>query len=85
MTSALPQLHTDTTDLANEITRLAGHINAANFRFLRLIAEFDRVRHHFGLDDTHLLIHSMTGGLIDPDEPSPWDGDDADDDEEGVI
>ena len=27
--------------LANEITELAGHLNAANYRFLRLIAEFD--------------------------------------------
>ncbi|MET0660393.1 MAG: DUF222 domain-containing protein [Steroidobacteraceae bacterium] len=29
-------------DLRNEITRLAGHLNAANYRFLKLIAEFDR-------------------------------------------
>ena len=29
-------------DLANEITELAGHLNAANYRFLMLIAEFDR-------------------------------------------
>src|SRR5262245_38310795 len=29
-------------DLANEITELAGHLNAANYRFLTLIAEFDR-------------------------------------------
>lgn len=28
--------------LATEITELAGHLNAANYRFLRLIAEFDR-------------------------------------------
>src|SRR5512138_598744 len=28
--------------LKNEITRLAGHLNAANHRFLMLIAEFDR-------------------------------------------
>jgi hypothetical protein len=28
--------------LADEITRLAGHINAANYRFLKLVAEFDR-------------------------------------------
>src|SRR5262245_32973007 len=27
--------------LANEITELAGHLNAANYRFLKLIAEFD--------------------------------------------
>ena len=29
-------------DLRNEITELAGHLNAANCRFLKLIAEFDR-------------------------------------------
>jgi Domain of unknown function (DUF222) len=29
-------------DLKNEITRLTGHLNAANHRFLLLIAEFDR-------------------------------------------
>jgi hypothetical protein len=29
-------------NLKNEITRLAGHLNAANHRFLTLIAEFDR-------------------------------------------
>ena len=28
--------------LADEITTLAGQINAANYRFLKLIAEFDR-------------------------------------------
>ena len=28
----------DNADLANEITRLAGHINAANYRFLNLLA-----------------------------------------------
>ena len=28
--------------LADEITELAGHLNAANYRFLMLIAEFDR-------------------------------------------
>ncbi len=28
-------------DLGNEITLLAGQINAANYRFLKLIAEFD--------------------------------------------
>ena len=29
-------------NLKDEITRLAGHLNAANHRFLMLIAEFDR-------------------------------------------
>jgi hypothetical protein len=33
----------DTQKLADEITRLAGHINAANYRFLSLVAEFDRL------------------------------------------
>jgi hypothetical protein len=28
--------------LANEITTLAGQINAANYRFLKLVAEFDK-------------------------------------------
>lgn len=31
-----------TASLADQITRLAGHINAANYRFLKLVAEFDR-------------------------------------------
>jgi hypothetical protein len=29
-------------DLENQITELAGHLNAANYRWLTLIAEFDR-------------------------------------------
>jgi hypothetical protein len=29
-------------DLRNEITELAGHLNAGSYRFLKLIAEFDR-------------------------------------------
>jgi hypothetical protein len=29
-------------DLRNEITELAGHLNAGNYRFLKLVAEFDR-------------------------------------------
>jgi hypothetical protein len=29
-------------ELSNEITKLAGHLNAANYRFLKLVAEFDR-------------------------------------------
>lgn len=32
----------DNAQLADEITTLAGQINAANYRFLKLIAEFDR-------------------------------------------
>jgi hypothetical protein len=31
-----------TNDLENQITELAGHLNAANYRWLTLIAEFDR-------------------------------------------
>src|SRR4249920_1731973 len=33
-----------TPDLVSEITTLAGHLNAANARFLALIAELDRRR-----------------------------------------
>jgi len=29
-------------ELADQITELAGHLNAANYRWLRLIAEFER-------------------------------------------
>ncbi|MET0986844.1 MAG: DUF222 domain-containing protein [Steroidobacteraceae bacterium] len=29
-------------ELRDEITQLSGHLNAANYRFLRLIGEFDR-------------------------------------------
>lgn len=32
----------ETRAIGNEITKLAGHINAATYRFLTLIAEFDR-------------------------------------------
>jgi hypothetical protein len=32
----------ETRALAEQITELAGHINAATYRFLSLIAEFDR-------------------------------------------
>jgi hypothetical protein len=34
--------HDDNDHLADQITLLAGQINAANYRFLKLIAEFDR-------------------------------------------
>ena len=33
-----------TPDLAAQITTLAGHLNAANARFLALLGEFDRRR-----------------------------------------
>jgi len=44
MTAALPSeiFPSDDDSLADEITLLAGHINAATYRFLKLIAEFDR-------------------------------------------
>ncbi|MBT4521281.1 MAG: DUF222 domain-containing protein [Halieaceae bacterium] len=44
MTAALPAeiFPKDIDSLGNEITLLAGQINAANYRFLKLIAEFDR-------------------------------------------
>ncbi len=35
---------TSTEELENQITELAGHLNAANYRWLTLIAEFDRRR-----------------------------------------
>ncbi|MGH8177694.1 MAG: hypothetical protein ACREV5_15670, partial [Steroidobacter sp.] len=43
-------------NLANEITELAGHLNAGNHRFLVLIAEFDRCE---GWSDsaTHSCAH----------------------------
>jgi hypothetical protein len=34
--------HCSTEDLEDQITELAGHLNAANYRWLTLIAEFDR-------------------------------------------
>lgn len=36
------QREEENRQLADQITRLAGHINAANYRFLKLVAEFDR-------------------------------------------
>ena len=35
--------------LERELTLLAGHLNAANYRFLTLLAEFDRRAGHGGL------------------------------------
>ena len=43
-------------ELANEICPLAGHINAANHRFLALIAEFDR-RNGWSDSATHSCAH----------------------------
>ena len=39
---SLPRSERSVTDLAAEITELTGHLNAANHRWLMLIAEFDR-------------------------------------------
>ena len=41
-TSLVPRPSVSTADLAAQITELAGHLNAANRRWLALIAEFDR-------------------------------------------
>ncbi len=41
-TSSVPRPTVSTADLAAQITELAGHLNAANRRWLALIAEFDR-------------------------------------------
>ena len=41
-TSSAPRPTLSTADLAAQITELAGHLNAANRRWLALIAEFDR-------------------------------------------
>jgi hypothetical protein len=41
-TSSAPRSALSTAELAAQITELAGHLNAANRRWLGLIAEFDR-------------------------------------------
>jgi hypothetical protein len=43
-------------ELRDEITKLAGHLNAANYRFLQLIAEFDR-RNGWVDNDTQSCAH----------------------------
>src|SRR6267154_5169274 len=43
-------------ELAAQITELAGHLNAANFRWLSLIAEFDR-RHGWSDGATQSCAH----------------------------
>jgi Domain of unknown function (DUF222)/HNH endonuclease len=43
-------------ELASQITELAGHLNAANYRFLMLIAEFDR-REGWADNATHSCAH----------------------------
>src|SRR5688572_13265213 len=44
-------------DLAAQITELAGHLNAANYRFLMLIAEFDRRKGWAEDGVTHSCAH----------------------------
>jgi hypothetical protein len=44
-------------ELANEITRLAGHLNAGNYRFLKLIAEFDSGKGWAGDGATQSCAH----------------------------
>jgi hypothetical protein len=43
-------------ELKDEITKLAGHLNAANYRFLKLIAEFDR-REGWSDNETQSCAH----------------------------
>src|SRR5580693_2527952 len=43
-------------ELEAQITELAGHLNAANYRWLRLIAEFDR-RHGWSDGALHSCAH----------------------------
>src|SRR6202167_6370991 len=43
-------------ELEAQITELAGHLNAANYRWLRLIAEFDR-RHGWSDGSLHSCAH----------------------------
>jgi hypothetical protein len=40
--SSLDNIEESNDQLSDQITTLAGQINAANYRFLKLIAEFDR-------------------------------------------
>ena len=40
--STLPAASISLEELEAQITELAGHLNAANYRWLTLIAEFDR-------------------------------------------
>ncbi|HKZ74801.1 MAG TPA: DUF222 domain-containing protein [Steroidobacteraceae bacterium] len=41
-TVSFPEAHLSNRELEAQITELAGHLNAANYRLLSLIAEFDR-------------------------------------------
>ncbi len=46
-------------ELGNEITMLAGQINAATYRFLKLIAEFDR-RDAWSGEGIHSCAHWLS-------------------------
>jgi hypothetical protein len=45
------------SELGAEITKLAGHLNAANYRFLKLVAEFDRREGWGGDNATQSCAH----------------------------
>ena len=43
MTNPLPNFTPENTpNLADELTRMAGHLNAGSYRFLKMLGEFDR-------------------------------------------
>jgi hypothetical protein len=44
--------------------------------------EFERVRHLFSLDDTHVLVHSLLGGSIGAEEAAAPDAGEASDERE---
>jgi hypothetical protein len=52
----LAQRSHELAELADQITELVGHLNAANYRFLKLIAEFDR-RKGWVDNATHSCAH----------------------------
>jgi hypothetical protein len=46
---AAPTLTAQIDALERELTNLAGHLNAGNYRFLKLLAEFERRGGHVGI------------------------------------
>jgi hypothetical protein len=65
--STRPQSEPPIEALEHELTTLAGHLNAANYRFLTLLAEFDRRGGHVGwglLSCAHWLSWKCGIGLI---------------------
>lgn len=34
--------------------------------------EFQRIRHLFALDEDHVLVHSLLGGLVDTQQQKQW-------------